>query len=413
MAGLASAVLLARAGTDVCVLERRADPSQKVCAGGLSGRSLHLLSTLAMPFVHGRPVHTIEFNAVPWHYNRFSTARPMAVVSDRSAINASMMGHARDSGVTVLHREVRRVEHDGRGFTVHTDRETFSAPYLIGADGATSRVRRSLGGTAPRMARAVMVERLARKRPLDFSAFDYGVLPQGYGWVFPTGERTVNAGLFTIGDEKGADLRRVLASYVDDRLGRAEWEAPVRGGLLPWGGCRLDERVPVLLTGDAGGHTDPFTGEGIFQALYTARAAARAVLSHKPGEVRRAYERRLRKLGANAWLMNRLGPRAYSRIRTVGRLGEGFLFSRVFFPGLARGKNWIEMLAAAPWLMACSSLFPEVLRREHDRNLSLAQRAGLRGDREEGRPRSRDFPGGDGTVVHPDYWEEKGPHVSG
>src|SRR5207244_838113 len=93
---------------------------------------------------------------------------------------------ARDRGVEL--REQERVVHlarDGAGVRVETDRRTYWAPVVVGADGSGSIVRRALvpGATGP-VARAVMADvpiaatrwdgRAARRYEFDFTPCSAG-----------------------------------------------------------------------------------------------------------------------------------------------------------------------------------------------------------------------------------------------
>src|SRR6185369_15316549 len=78
----------------------------------------------------------------------------------RRELDAQLAWAARDRGVEL--REEERVVHlarDGQGVRVETERRTYWAPVVVGADGSGSVVRRALvgDGAAP-IARAVMCD---------------------------------------------------------------------------------------------------------------------------------------------------------------------------------------------------------------------------------------------------------------
>ena len=82
----------------------------------------------------------------------------------------------------------------------------------------------------------------------------------------------------------------MLLSYATQRVKTAIMEG-VTGQYLGMGAgsceseCVQPEmRDRVLLVGDAGGFVDPLTGEGIYGALLSGQAAARAILSEGRGE---------------------------------------------------------------------------------------------------------------------------------
>src|SRR5688572_24919271 len=132
-AGAGSALALARAdpglARETLLLDKARHPRAKTCAGGVIPKAVRLLDELGVPF------------AVP-----------------HARVDAA--GVARDRGVEL--REDVRVMHlvrDGDGVRVETDRATYWAPVVVGADGSGSVVRRLLvRGRAGLLARAVMCD---------------------------------------------------------------------------------------------------------------------------------------------------------------------------------------------------------------------------------------------------------------
>ena len=114
---------------------------------------------------------------------------------------------------------------------------------------------------------------------------DSNLLP-GYGWIFPLGDGTVNAGLGMLNTSAvfaKTDYRQLMRRWLDGTP--EEWgyrEAnrlePIRGAALPM----AFDRGPLyadglLLVGDAAGMVSPFNGEGISYAMEAAEIAARQV----------------------------------------------------------------------------------------------------------------------------------------
>lgn len=112
------------------------------------------------------------------------------------------------------------------------------------------------------------------------------ILP-GYFWIFPMNDGTANVGIGMRSDvvaKKKINLRKkmeeIISSHplISPRFKNAKAESEMSGWGLPLGS---NERSVFgdnyLLTGDAGSFIDPFTGEGIGNALYTGMAAAETV----------------------------------------------------------------------------------------------------------------------------------------
>jgi flavin-dependent dehydrogenase len=160
---------------------------------------------------------------------------------------------------------------------------------VIGADGARSRVAQQLG-----------VERPARPRRLGLVAHYEGVpelsgsgeMHVGPGWYvglapIAGGELNVGMALPLNGERAPAEERfsRAIAGLpaVAERLGAARRLTPILGA-SPIGHRVSRAAGPGwMLVGDAAGFIDPFTGEGIYRGLRSARAAADALASGDSG----------------------------------------------------------------------------------------------------------------------------------
>jgi flavin-dependent dehydrogenase len=122
----------------------------------------------------------------------------------------------------------------------------------------------------------------------------YGGIPGGYAWIFPKGEHlSVGIGSFSCRvkglknffrrfcREMGLELPPTIRCY-----GAIITAASGKASVL--------HSNRALLTGDAAGLVDPFTGEGIYYALRSGRLAAAAILDSacEPGLLA-AYTRRI------------------------------------------------------------------------------------------------------------------------
>ena len=106
---------------------------------------------------------------------------------------------------------------------------------------------------------------------------DVGVIPAGYGWVFPK-EDHLSIGV--VGDVRHSEY---LRGYFEKLLaGQKLGDHRV----LKFKGHKLPMRRPGmtiqkdrgLLVGDAAGLVDPFSGDGIYYAIRSAQMAAPAVV---------------------------------------------------------------------------------------------------------------------------------------
>jgi flavin-dependent dehydrogenase len=351
---MAAAITLARAGASVVVVEKKGQAGGKACGGGLTPRAVRLVHRLNLKANLGCPVFCLEGNAPPHHYNCFTLKKPALSIVRRALFDQSLRDTALSLGVDFIFGTICGAYRDGRAFTLKTHcGKVLAAPFLIAADGAASRVRRSFGGTIRCQALAMMADGLDNPRRTPCILFDGGMAPSGYGWVFPYGDGRANAGVYSVAAVSGVQMRRALATYLKKRM-TTDNPGAITGGAIPWGGYLLPKEVPLLLAGDAGGFADPMTGEGIYHALYTGHAAARAVTGASPENARISYEKSLKPLFANMALLRLICERAYHYPRQGGRILGLKAVHGPITEGLIRGLNTSAVMAAYPALLLLS-----------------------------------------------------------
>ena len=309
-AGSALAAAAARRGRDVVLVEAARHPRPKACAEYASPRIEEELQRIGLAPAAWRTSAVpldgmrlfVDGAATDLRYADGARSRT-AWGLDRLGFDALLATHAASSGARLLEetslsalaRDGDRLTGatlEGRGGPTHV-----AARWVVGADGARSRTARLLG-----------VERAVRfPRRLGLIAHYSGVealsssgemhVGDGmYVGLAPTPDGELNVGMALPLDPPAAAEQRFEAAIaslprVATRLAGARRLTPIRGA-APIGHRVSDVAGPGwMLIGDAAGFVDPFTGEGIFRALRSARAAVTALDAPDPAGAYRAARR--------------------------------------------------------------------------------------------------------------------------
>ena len=344
-AGTASALFLQRHASvlarDALILEKAHHPRPKVCAGGLIPHTLQCLRELDVPLsVANVGVHRVGVD-VPGRSITYEDGELCRVVR-RDAFDHSLVVACRERGIEVREDEkVLGLQRDGDGVRIDTERMSYHARVVIGADGSGSAVRRQLVADGRQcVGKAVMADvpvaavdwsGFARSRyDFSFTAVADGL--RGYVWAFPClidGTPHVNVGVYSVdANGTGPELMRLLHAQLD-RMGAPP--VPVKSFPIRWYGKGV--RIAgsrVLLAGDAAG-VDPLMGEGIsFAFEYGRRAAAAVMRAWATGDCSFAdYEREV----ATSWMGKKL-----RRLGLAVRLFYGPAW-RLCFPLAARSRH--------------------------------------------------------------------------
>jgi geranylgeranyl reductase family protein len=218
-----------------------------------------------------------------------------------------------------------------------------TADVLVGADGATSKIRRVLGQRLSDDRNVSIAIRIYAKSPVQIPARQQldmvkGLPSPGYGWVFATGGEVVNVGI-------GADVLAYKAQklHINEMLTRYRQfldsafefdEQSTSTSLLP-SAPELPQlsypSTPAALIGDAASMINPLTGEGIFYGMYAGlllgkRLAAAHKHAHSLAEALCSYETDFRAIFMRhfrgTWLLRKMLERPILLDRMIRACGR-------------------------------------------------------------------------------------------
>jgi menaquinone-9 beta-reductase len=308
-AGSVAALVLARGGARVALVDKAEFPRDKACGDLIGPRGVGLLDELgvAVPdagqgadlLVVGPSGHRSRLPAFP------GRAYPgHGVVVPRWLFDDALRAAAVAAGAEPVRARVSAADPgpDGRlRALIASDGQRLEADAFIGADGALSPVARMAGMLDPDTAlwgfaiRAYVPAEVPLPLLVLLDAAPWRIYP-GYGWLFPgdNGQANVGIGVGLGTRRRQAPLRGDLARFCAllrsaGDLALDVQPGPVTGGWLRMGGTGTPPAAGnVLLAGDAAGLINPLQGEGIGPAMVSARLAAQSLLA-SPGQAAAAY----------------------------------------------------------------------------------------------------------------------------
>jgi menaquinone-9 beta-reductase len=297
-AGSVTAALLAERGRRVLLLDKARFPRHKACSEYVNAAGRRLLIELGLESdLEALGAHRMEAMLIHAPGGRryladFAAAEPggSALGLSRLRFDSLLLDRARAAGVEVWERaHVRNVMVAGRRVlgvevTVAGGRETLRAPLTIGADGRNGIVARSLGLERPVRwpRRTGLIAHYRGVAGLE-SWGEMHVARGSYAGLAPLEDGLTNVAFVTASDAV-ANRGDPLEAFFEQGLARIPEVAAKLAGAERVGGIRgvgpMAHRARqvagdgFLLVGDAASFLDPFTGDGIYEALRGALLAA-------------------------------------------------------------------------------------------------------------------------------------------
>lgn len=312
-AGATTSLFLEREGIEHCVIDQSTFPRDKICGDALSGKVLDVLARLDPTLVEEMeakvqeflPCYGITFVApngtelsIPFRTKIANRQTAAGFISPRLDFDAFMVSKIRPER---LHTDCRMVAirptnaQGSQGYhEVDVDHQgkchTIRARYLVGCEGERSLVAKQLAGYVKQKEHYCAALRayytgITGCHPDNYIELHFlkDILP-GYLWIFPLSNGRFNVGIGMASHQIARRKVNLKAAFekaireiptLRERFLHAEPLTPLQGWGLPLGSKRFPlSGEGFLLVGDAGALIDPFTGEGIGNAMKAGYHAA-------------------------------------------------------------------------------------------------------------------------------------------
>lgn len=310
--GAATALFLAKKGIPCTLVDKAVFPRDKICGDALSGKVVEVLRKLDPGIVERLSVLPTQVGSwgvtfvapnekplrVPFRkdFNKDAEVAPGFIAKRLDFDNFLIEECRRHPSIEIIEGlELKHFERIEGGIQCQSADKTqcFTARMVIAADGAQSRFARQMHNykVRPKQHCGGIRAYYSGVTGMDNDNFielhflkDF--LP-GYFWIFPLPNGGANVGVGMRSDvisKQKVNLKKEMLRIIEElpqlkeRFANAKLEEPIRGFGLPLGSKKWNLTGDhYMLAGDAGSLIDPFTGEGIGNALYCGFFAAEQI----------------------------------------------------------------------------------------------------------------------------------------
>ncbi len=260
-------------------------PREKPCGGLIPANVQDFL-----PFIKDIPVEHSERNSMQLitpsgrktivHFRK-----GMLRGFSRLKFDQYLLNMARNKGSELIKEKVIGLEHKQGLWKIKTQRQSYAARTLIGADGVNSLVRRNTIGSLNKTDKGLCFGYFIKGLGKEEITIKFLPNDRGYMWIIPRGENT-SVGIGSLEIFRTNELKKLVNAFIREYCPQAEkiseWAAlipnvrEVKTFYQPIAGRNL------MLIGDAAGHVSPITGSGIAYALLDGELAAETIAEGHP-----------------------------------------------------------------------------------------------------------------------------------
>ncbi|RYE22477.1 MAG: NAD(P)/FAD-dependent oxidoreductase [Sphingobacteriales bacterium] len=311
-AGAGTSIFLTKAGIPHIIIDKETFPRDKVCGDGCSGKTSLVLRRANPEWLKEIKNHTASFlqshgimffapngNAIhiPITPKGQTNEDARVFTATRLVFDNFLFSKLPSSYCSIYQSaSVKSIERNVNGVKVEFVKEgqlyEINTSLIVGADGDKGIVRKKFvnDDTSQKSYCVGLRAYYDNVSGLDTgNALELHFLPEllpGYFWIFPLPDGRANVGVGMLSQvvrDKKINLREAMLlalqnPRLEGRFANAELVDKIQG----WGLPMAMEQMSIsgnnyLLTGDAASLIDPFTGEGIGNALYSGMVAALAI----------------------------------------------------------------------------------------------------------------------------------------
>jgi len=268
-------------GLSTLLLEKENFPRYKPCGGALSSYALSCLDFKLPQSMTERNISKVRIHYRD-HFVENKKECNLAFLISRKVFDNFLLEKARETGIEVHTGEkvLDCIEKEDC-VEVRTTDNTYLGRFVLIAEGSSGTLKYKVRSKDKRTEYGIGLvseipdsDETIRKRLPETLDIHFGITRGGYGWIFP------HAGYYSVGVIGTAKHLEHPKKTMLDFLQKNDFPCsfPIRAHIIPLGGIKRETvKSRLLLSGDAAGFVDAFTGEGITYAIRSGQLAAEIV----------------------------------------------------------------------------------------------------------------------------------------
>ena len=307
-AGCACALMLASSGLKVAIIDKGISPREKICGDALSKDVINQLEKLPAVVKNNfeKITEKIQSSGVRFYspksecleisFEQENKKNISGFVCKRRYFDEALINSLKEfSNIKLFEAcEIKDIHVADEIVSISSEKYSFQSKIIIGADGSNSFVAKKLCSIEKDKSSHCLglrgyyenVKGFHQGNFIELHFYDE-VLP-GYIWIFPMANNIANVGIGMLSNDvskRKINLKSHLEKFINEhpnispRFKDAKQTAKFEAYGIPLGTRkRKISGKRFLLVGDAASLVDPFTGEGVGNALRSGRVAAEHIL---------------------------------------------------------------------------------------------------------------------------------------
>lgn len=289
-AGSSLGNLLQKASISCCIIDKEKFPRDKLCGGLITRKTMINISRnfeeLDLDAIGG-----VLTNEVSLYYNNECISEVNANIEfllvDRINLDNELVNqYKKAGGVLFDNTKILEIAYNDNCILLQDGRKIYYR-VLVGADGVYSKVRKYVD--VDYKPDGFCIEVSVDKKDLDYIGsrmqIYFGVVEDGYGWVFHKKDKCV-IGFGVMIKNNSVNYSELFAKFCK-QIGLDVNKCKIKSMHIPYGRyVNVPIKDNVLLIGDAAGLVDPISGEGLYYATQSAEMAYKTIF----GFIRRSSE---------------------------------------------------------------------------------------------------------------------------